>query len=720
MKVPGRDDAKVNIFELVIRWLQDESHGIWLLVLDNLDDISIVSKSPEATPRRTFLLSYLPQSANGTILVTTRTSGVAVKIVEARDVIAVSPMTNVDATILLKKKLDKPADDHDLEELARALEYMPLAIVQAAAYIREKGARCSVREYIERFQRSEKHKTSLLNYEAGNLRRDPEAQNSVIVTWQISFDDIREKWPVAADLLSLMSYFDRQGIPEEVLRVQPGEDDRYEVTQQDDSTRDDEKDETEDVESDSAFETSDDDMFEEAVERLTSYSFVSMSEDGHTFGMHGLVQLATLKWLDIHGEEEKWKAQFLRKLNALYPNGEYENWGLCKILFPHAKAAERHQPAEIQSIREWARILRRAAWYTYARGDSREAERMCEKSVGALEIALGRKDVDILSSLSQLASIYGSQGRWTEKEKIEIEVLETQHRVLGEEHPDTLTSMNNLALTYRYQGRWIEAEKIQEEVLETQQRVVGREHPITLTSMNNLASTYGTQGRWTEAENIQKEVLEIGRRVQGDEHPDTLQSMNNLASTYWSQGRLAEAEKIEIEVLGTRRRVLGREHPDILMSMSNLALTYHYQGRLAEAEKIQEEVLETRWRVLGREHPDTLKSMHNLACTLEAQGRRKDAIELMTESVRLRNKILGTEHPDTLKSAAWLAHWNDEEADRVDEEADRVDEEADRVDEEADQVDEEADWDDKTASSGFRKRLKRRCKLFISRHRRHS
>jgi hypothetical protein len=43
--------------------------------------------------------------------------------------------------------------------------------------------------------------------------------------------------------------------------------------------------------------------------------------------------------------------------------------------------------------------------------------------------------------------------------------------VLGEEHPSTLTSIANLASTYGNQGRWKEAE----------------EHPDTLTSMINLA-----------------------------------------------------------------------------------------------------------------------------------------------------------------------------------------------------------------------------------------
>ena len=66
-----------------------------------------------------------------------------------------------------------------------------------------------------------------------------------------------------------------------------------------------EKDEVQDIGEDGVSEANDDDMFEEAVERLRSYSFVSIGEDGWTFEMHGLVQLATGKWLEMHGEDNR-------------------------------------------------------------------------------------------------------------------------------------------------------------------------------------------------------------------------------------------------------------------------------------------------------------------------------------------------------------------------------------------------------------------------------
>ena len=143
------------------------------------------------------------------------------KPVEQSNTIVIYPMDKANVLTLFRKKLGKQGDSEDIAELAAVLEFMPLAITQAAAYISHRAPRCSVRQYLEQFQMGDHEKTSLLNNEAGGLRRDWEAKNSIVLTWQISFDHIRRTKPSAADLLSLMSFFDRQGIPESLVRNRP-------------------------------------------------------------------------------------------------------------------------------------------------------------------------------------------------------------------------------------------------------------------------------------------------------------------------------------------------------------------------------------------------------------------------------------------------------------------------------------------------------------------
>ena len=365
IKLQGRQDPKADIFKLMHDWLRDESKGRWILILDNVDDARfLVDAQPDNSENASKpLREYLPYSQNGSILITTRSREAALKLVEEYGIILAEPMDETHAILLLKKKLENVKtklgiefDNKDITELVAVLEFMPLAIVQAAAYIFERVPRCSAQQYLEQFQKSDRKRTSLLDHEGGELRRDREAKNSIIITWQISFDYIRQTRPSAADLLSLMSFFDRQGIPETLLRNRGELETVWTKKEQYNPDNHDS-----DIEEDDISESSDE--FEKDIIVLQNFSFISVNVDGITFEMHGLVQLATRKWLEAHGQLEKWKQEFIKNLCEEFPTGEYENWVICQALFPHAKSAALQQPEGQDSLREWALLLYKAASY---------------------------------------------------------------------------------------------------------------------------------------------------------------------------------------------------------------------------------------------------------------------------------------------------------------------------------------------------------------------
>ena len=69
-----------------------------------------------------------------------------------------------------------------------------------------------------------------------------------------------------------------------------------------------------------------------------------------------------------------------------------------------------------------------------------------------------------------------------------MQVMETRRRVLGQEHPDALTSMTNLATTYMSQGRRKEAKELQIEAVNQFRTTLGDDHPSTVIAIANLAS----------------------------------------------------------------------------------------------------------------------------------------------------------------------------------------------------------------------------------------
>jgi UDP-2,3-diacylglucosamine pyrophosphatase LpxH len=664
VKIAGRRDPQANIYKLVHGWLCDCKQR-WLLVLDNLDDARFLLDNL-ATQSKTVsqpLREYLPHCERGSILVTTRNKATALELVNQRDVVNIDPMDEAQALALFEKKLGAQGDSGDVAELAAALEYMPLAIVQAAAYISQRAPRYSVRKYLEEFKKNERKRSSLLSYDDGQLHRDWEAKNSIVVTWQISFEYIQQTRSSAADLLSLMSFFDRQGIPENLLRPRTGRQEAQ--TKQTERVKSDGDSDSED---DTSQSSAGDDQFEDDIVALRNFCFVSVDTSGTSFEMHALVQLATRRWLEANSTLEPWKQQFVSNLCAAFPTGHYENWTACQALYAHAKAALGQRPKDESSIAEWATVLYRAAWFAERMGNIADAEMLATKAMKARKKVLGQEHEDTLWSAAMVGLAYKLGGRWDEAEKLQVQVMETCKTKLGADHPNTLTSMANLASTYRNQGRWDEAEKLQVQVMEARKSKLGADHPNTLNSMNNLAATYSNQGRWDDAETLQVQVMEASKTKLGADHPNTLNSMNNLALTYRNQGRWDDAETLQVQVMETRKTKLGADHPDTLTSMNNLALTYRNQGRWDEAEKLQVQVMEASKRKLGADHPDTLNSMNNLAATYSNQGRWDDAETLQVQVMEASKTKLGADHPSTLNSMNNLAltyrnqgRWDDAE-----------------------------------------------------------
>jgi tetratricopeptide (TPR) repeat protein len=608
------------------------------MIIDNADDAEMFFRpdkndsqgsryvSEPTTP--TTLGQYIPDCHHGTILVTTRNKKAGIKLTRSQGMIQVVEMDELLSVDLVRKTLDvEDTQKDDIRDLVALLDYLPLALVQAAAYIQENSL--SVRKYISMLSAGNRHVVKLLSENFEAFGRDSQIPNAVAATWMISFDHIRRIRPRAAGLLSLMAFLDRLSIPQDFLL-----------------------DEDEDPL---------DDVFVKACADLKAFSLIVETPDGGNFNVHRLVQMITHKWLYDRGEVDLWAGKALQTVSSKYPSAnDVKNWNVCANYLPHAQTILQQDSESGAEELLRLSLSSNVATYLWHQGRWTEAEKLGVDALEASKRVLGVEHPDTLTRMANLALTYSNQGRLAKAEKLGVDVLETSKRVLGVEHPDTLTRMANLALTYWNQGRWTEAEELGVDVLETSKRVLGVEHPDTLTRMANLASTYWNQGRWTEAEKLEVDVLETSKRVLGAEHPNTLTRMANLASTYLNQGRWTEAEELGVDVLETSKRVLGAEHPNTLTRMANLASTYWNQGRWTEAEELGVDVLETSKRVLGAEHPNTLTRMANLASTYRDQGRWTEAEKLEVDGLETSKRVLGVEHPNTLTKMANLAltYWD--------------------------------------------------------------
>lgn len=220
LKLYGRKDPKADLLRLLRNFLRDESKGRGLVVLDNADDAAFLLEPParpDGAPAAPRWIDYIPPSEHGSVIVTTRSKKEALRFVYESEMVEVLPPSVAEATTLLEKKLGQAEKEN--ERLVQALGCRPLAITQAASYMYERAPRCTVQGYLEEIERGRASRTSLLRREVPLPHRDAEANNSVLLTWQISFKHIYAARRSAAELLSLMSFCDRLAIPEGLVRA---------------------------------------------------------------------------------------------------------------------------------------------------------------------------------------------------------------------------------------------------------------------------------------------------------------------------------------------------------------------------------------------------------------------------------------------------------------------------------------------------------------------
>jgi tetratricopeptide (TPR) repeat protein len=566
MKLPRVDDPDVDVCELVSDWLNEDDSGQWLMILDNADNPGLFfwpvdSEAPnQASMTKKPLIDYLPRTLNSkqSLVITTRNRQLGEDLSHGERCIEILPFALPEARVLLQLRAETFADSlsgSDSETLLEVLGRIPLAITQAAAFMRRN--RMSLQKYLEVFERKEQNFKDYLRTELQDHRRERGFPNSVFRTWKLSFDLIREQEPRAASMLSLMAMLDRQKIPEMLLR------------------RKDERDIN----------------FVTAIGVLTGLSLITKEVGKETFALHRLVQLSVHVWLEQHNEKQRYAVEALALLANRFPNGEHENRETCELFLPHAQAVLQHHFVLQSSVIHRASLLFNIGWFDLRQGRYDLAHEKCSEAYEISQEMLGSEDQQTLTNVSILATVLRHQGKYEEAEKMNRRALEGYKKVLGAEHPDTLTSVSNLATVLRDQGKYEEAEKMNRRALEGREKVLGAEHPHTLTSVNNLAAVLGDQGKYEEAEKMNRRALEGYKKVLGAEHPHTLTSVNNLATVLGEQGKYEEAERMNRRALEGYKKVLGAEHPHTLTSVNNLAAVLREQGKYEEAEKMNRQAL---------------------------------------------------------------------------------------------------------------------------------
>lgn len=616
VNLPERDERDQAVMVMAVKgWLSQ--HTGWLLILDNVDELTLL---PE----------FLPAPTRGHLLLTTRTQalgGLAHRIeVHVLDQDAAALLVLRRAGLLAPDASLAEAGQDDQQaaaELSRQLGGLPLALDQAGAYLEETA--CSLQYYLDLYR---SHRAELLRHRGGWILDHPD---SVATTWSLSFASIEQRSAVAADILRVCALLHPDGIPEEFLLQGAAHLGQVLATIETDPLE-----------------------FNNALAVIQNYSLLRRSSHEHTLSMHRVVQ-AVLADRMTDQERDRWTERVIAALDALFPEVRsrvWEHWGQCSRLLPHVLTivvATRQHTLELVSL------LTKTADYLLQRAQYQQAEPLYQRALSLCEQMPGSELPQIAFALNGLADLYREQGYFEQAEPLYQRAL-----LLWEQAPDSRRTeipapFNNLAILYQGQGRYERAEQLLLRALRLDEQIFGPEHPAIAPVLNNLAILYQEQGRYEQAEQLLLRALRLDEQMYGLEHPEVAFSLTNLADLYLKLGRHEQAEPLYQRALSIREQMLGSEHPQVAFPLNGLANLYREQGRYGQAEALYRRALAIRQQP-GAMHLETAETLHEFACLHELRNQPEEALALYQQALAIREQRLGEAHPCTLATRERYAH----------------------------------------------------------------
>jgi tetratricopeptide (TPR) repeat protein len=486
--IPGITDYNADVKQLVKNSLNSGDFGDWLMVVDNADDPNVLLDSTTDDPRAGRLYDYLPCSDRGSIVFTTRDRKAAERLTQS-SVLELEDMTKAEAKQLMARRIMKGTlldDQSATNELLELLTYLPLAIVQAVAFINSNQV--SISDYVSLFKRVDTE-VEILSERFEDPSRYQETESTIARTWQISFDQILKQDQLAAGYLSFMACIDHINIPQSLLPVEGTAVQRL-----------------------------------KALGTLTGYAFIAERQQnsqqvagGRLFNVHRLVQKATVWWLKEHDDWTAWTETACGRLEELVPYGGHEGRSIWISYLPHVIHIA--DLCNTLSEKRRASLLDRIGRCQATLGQYAAAEETHRRVLSLRRKNVGNEEASTLTSMNEVGLALNSQGKYEEAETMHRQTLALKEKVLGKEHPSTLASMNNLAGVLDCQGKYEEAETMYRQTLVLREKVLSKEHPDTLLSVYYLAHLLAKRDSFVEATALYQRACEGYSVVFRDDHP---------------------------------------------------------------------------------------------------------------------------------------------------------------------------------------------------------
>ncbi|KAF1816980.1 HET-domain-containing protein [Eremomyces bilateralis CBS 781.70] len=474
-----------EVVEAVKGWLSVSKNTRWLVIYDNYDNPKL---RDDSNPTALDIKRFLPESYQGSIIITTRSSQVTVgrripvgKLEDMQDSIEI--LSNAARRNGLR-------DDPDAIALVKELDGLPLALATAGSYLDQVAV--SLAEYLQLYKASwlklQKKSPGLSSYEDRKLYS----------TWNISLGHVRRQNMLSAQLLQLWAYFDNQDLWFELLQHNDLEDPEWIRAVTEDRIN-----------------------FNDAVRVLCDHGLVEADSLSHELESRGYSMHSCVHSWTRHMLNQEWNCNLaklaLKCVGLHIPGTSSDRWWITqRRLLGHAARCSLME-TEAYGEMEWA--LHNLGLLYGDQGKLKEAEEMYMRALQGTEEALGPKHTSTLITVGNYGELYTKQNRLVDADKLIQRALRGLEKLLGPDHLITLGAVNGAGLLYHKQGRLSHAERTYQRALQGYEKAVGSEQAKTyvpaLDVVDNLGNLYVEMGEEEKALEMYLNALSGFEVVQG-------------------------------------------------------------------------------------------------------------------------------------------------------------------------------------------------------------
>ena len=236
------------------------------------------------------------------------------------------------------------------------------------------------------------------------------------------------------------------------------------------------------------------------------------------------------------------------------------------------------------------KTLRAMARVYMAYGEYTKAQPLAEQALN-LAKTRGESDSELSMCLIDLATLYKSQDKLLDAEKMCEQGLKLQEKVLYKSHPYVAYTLRTLSSIYTEQGNYLKATNAMDKAMAIMLESHTENDRALAPFWVDIAAILVAKGDYKEAESYYKKAMTLINSSYGPDHLYTANVLGSIAKLYALQGRLDEAEELIDRAIIKQESIYGPEHHLVAPSWLTKARICHAKGNFANSEKFFEKAL---------------------------------------------------------------------------------------------------------------------------------